>query len=1015
MRFKMSTRVLALCSSALVSSAPAFAQADATAPQEVPATDAPSADESPASEVVVTGTRLVRDGARAPTPVTVVSATALQQSAPSNIPDALNKLPIFGNSSNQATGATFQAGGLANRTGNFLNLRSLESDRVLVLLNGSRVPPTNQGNAVDTNVLPNLLISRVDVVTGGASAAYGSDAVTGVVNFVLDERFNGIKGVAQAGISDAGDNFNHRYGVAIGTPIGDRVHIIASYEHFDSNGVSSLYDRDWANNQPIQTGSGLATDPIRNFTFGRNNDTTFGGLVPGGPLATLFSGYTRTRFDSSGRLVPFIRGLPTNNSTRESGGDGFYFGREKGHTIPLVAPLKTDQVFARGLFDITDSLQFYSQGSYARSEVSTQTAIYQAPVTNQGRRITLFPDNPFLLPLQQQLASISGAPAIPATGLQVGRAFDDVPLMSQRSVTKFYHFQAGFKGELGSNWKWDVNYVNGRSEFTLAANEFDSRRYFAALDAVRDPASGRVVCRVNLVNPTFAAANGLSGCVPMNVLGEGNVDPAAVAFVRQDSTSRILNKMWYANANLQGDLFEMPAGAVRLAVGVEYREQTLDQSSNADPAVFSTPGYRAAYFGNTDPANLSIRGVAPNALAFTVTNVGLASGTQTVKEAYGELQVPLLKDQPFANILELNLAGRYTDYKTSGAVKTWKAGLVWAPVEGLRFRGTYSRDIAAPSLFSLFAGSNVTTAGVQDYLTIDPATGRPRFDVAQVVSEGNASLQPEFGTTKVLGVVVTPRAIPGLTVSVDAYDIQIKGAIQTTSTDAQLEACRVSGGTAPVCDFIERPGSNTDTSFGNFPTRVRVVPQNLASLQTRGLDFEIGYTTPLDSLFPSVGGTLSLRAFVNYLDKFDTTGSATAPTIHRAGRVFAGVGVRGLPRWKGLLTQSYSSDRFSISFNERFTGSYLRYTTETYATSTAFAGEVLPPSKAPSRVYVDANFTYDLLDRNRMQLFFNVQNLFNVDPPVLPNEQSTHLSAPTDRSFYDVIGRQFTIGVRAKF
>jgi hypothetical protein len=245
-----------------------------------------------------------------------------------------------------------------------------------------------------------------------------------------------------------------------------------------------------------------------------------------------------------------------------------------------------------------------------------------------------------------------------------------------------------------------------------------------------------------------------------------------------------------------------------------------------------------------------------------------------------------------------------------------------------------------------------------------------------------------------------------LTFSVDAYRVSIKGAIDTQSAISQLLDCFNSNGTAPVCSLIDRPISPTSTAPGNYPTTIRVVPQNLANLLTKGIDIEASYRFSLDSLFPGAGGDLTLRAFVNYLDAYDTQATAGSAVRNRAGRVTADVDGQGLPRWKGMLTQTYSNDRLGLSISERFTGKYtLGSPNIIYAV----------PVVAPNRVYVDTNLSYDFGQDKNIQAFVNVQNLFNIDPPQLNTALITNLSVSTDKAAYDVIGRYFTAGVRVKF
>ncbi|GAB7555411.1 TonB-dependent receptor [Novosphingobium sp. 11B] len=934
---------------------------------------ASAANGASTADIIVTGSRLARNGSQAPTPVTAVTSQDLVQAAPSSIADALNKLPVFAASSNQNTGGTSAA--TSSAKGNYLNLRGLGSQRLLTLLNGSRVVPTTNTNAVDTNLLPQLLVSRVDVVTGGASAVYGSDAVTGVVNYVLDEKFEGVKAVAQRGVSTYGDDASYRLGVAGGFSLGNRIHVLASYERYDSDGVGSLNDRPWSHPDVALTGAGTAANPYVQTPMARTSVMSYGGLISTGVLAG-------QRFLPDGTLTPFVNGARTGSSATQAGGDGIVY------TTALAASLKTDQGFLRTSVDLTDDIEFFAQGIYGRSETQFDTqAVSNRP--NSNRTLTIYRDNAYLNPAIGALLDAAGQGSF-----QMGRHFNDMPLMHAKSVTTYWSGQAGLKGTFAGSWGWDVNFVRGRSKLNLDSNELDARRFFASIDAVRDPSTNQVVCRITLTNPGF-----LPGCVPMNPLGDGNVSAEATAYTRQLSRSQIVNDMYYVNANIHGDLFELPAGPVRIAVGAEYRHQKLEQTSNADPASLATPAQRAAYFGN-------IRGVPSNALTYLVNNVGQASGSQAIKEVYGELSIPLFKDQPFAQALDLDLAGRVTNYRTSGTVETWKAGLSWTPVRGLRVRATQSRDIAAPSLFDLYAGPNVRNIGVQDPLTNTQ-------NVVAVINQGNRNIDPEKADTTTVGVVFQPAAVPGLTLSIDAYRIKVKGAIQTTSEITQLAECQASGGTAPVCSLIVRPFPYSNTTPANAPTAIYVVPLNLAALTTQGIDFELNYSTSLDGLFGTDAGRLSLRAFANYLDKYDTQNASSQPVVHRAGRTIngysSGTGVAGggLPKWRGMLTQTYSQEDFDITFTERFTGSFNRGVTEVFAPGFQ--------TRSPNRTYVDANINFNIPLPSKPQFFINVQNLFNVKPPVQQYGAATGLNAPTDTTIYDTIGRFFTVGVRAQF
>jgi iron complex outermembrane recepter protein len=915
-----------------------------------------AAEEKEAQEVVVTGSRAIRDGSAAPTPVTTVTTEALTQTAPSNIPDALNRLPQFQLSANQYRSVTFNA--TSGLQGNYLNLRALGSQRVLVMLDGTRVPPTSSTNAVDSNILPQMLIERVDVVTGGASAAYGSDAVSGVVNYILNKKFAGVQSLVQAGTSEHGDAQSYRLGLAAGSGFAnDAGHVEFSIEHYTNDGISRQDRRPRYDDFSLIVGTGTTANPFTQIFNARYNDLTFGGLVRSGPLA----GKT---FNPDGSVSPFVPGTPTGTSNIVVGGQGAY--------IPptvLVPKLETNQAFARTSYDFSDRLGAFLQGSYGRSETSYLSA-FAARRAGTSNGITMFADNPYLNPAV--LTALGAAPSF-----TLSRLFSDAPGNQQQSITKSYNIQLGLTGKFASSLAWDASYVHGDAQLDLSQVEQNNRNFYAAIDAVRGP-DGKIVCRVSLVNPSL-----VPGCLPLNVLGLGNLDPASLSFIRRASRSQIENELDIVAANLRGDLFALPAGALSFAVGAEARWQDLTQTSNADPAV------PVDYTG--------IRGVPAGVLPFATTNVGSALGHQSVKEAYGELNVPLLKDKVFARRLDLNGAIRYTDYKTSGAVRTWKVGTIYEPIPDIRFRATASRDIAAPSLFDLFAGAQATILAQPD-----PHTGVS--GPITTITAGNPDIQPERADTYVVGLVLNPSFVPRLTVSIDGYRIAIKDAIGSTDSLTELNDCERSGGTAPVCALITRPLPFSDTSPANFPTQILVGSRNLASLRVSGIDTEINYTLPLEDVM-GLSGSLELRGFASYLDSYETKANATAATVERAGKVIGLATTGGLPRWRTTLQQAYRKGDFFIQLAERATSHYDRTTVEVFDPSYV---------RAAGRIYTDLYLSQGLAN-NRYTVFFKVDNLFDVDAPYETATVNPGFTYPIDKNNYDVVGRSFTAGIKLTF
>ena len=920
---------------------------------------AAQAQEAPKSaevdEVVVSGSRIKRDGFLSPTPVTVLTAENLQDRAPSNMADALNRLPQFLNSISNNQSSTFSAAG--NPQGNFLNLRGLGVNRSLILLDGVRVPPTNASGGVDINMLPQTLVKRVEVVTGGASAAYGSDAVVGVVNFILDTEFTGIKGSLQGATSYKGDHDAVKASVALGRPFaGGRGHVLFSAEHFDVAGLRQA-DRRNGDANILTVGTGAAANPYRVVSDARYPNMVFGGLIASGPLAN-------NRFLPDGSLTRFVQGASTGaGSAIVVGGDGGFHPSSQS----LLSGLRTDQLFARVSYELTPAVKAHLQATFGESRNTFDVgAISFTPAT-----ITIFADNAFLTP-----AVRAGLGATPS--FTFGTIRRDLPLSTVDLLNNSLTFNAGLEGELGAGWTWDATYVYGAAKQRQISREANLTNLYAGIDAVRDPA-GRIVCRAALINPAR-----YSGCVPINLFGEGNVTPEAIAYLRQPSQFQVDNEINIVDLNFQGDIFSTWAGPISVAFGGELRRQTLNQTSNADPAI---------------PRDFSsLRGVPANSLWFARQNVGVAAGKVTVKEAYAEAVVPLARDLPWAQALDLNGAVRVTDYSTTGRVTTWKVGVNYQPFSDLRFRATASRDIAAPGLSQLFAGLQASPSSAA---TPDPHTNTTGTYLIQ--NSGNPDLKPEKGSMAVVGFVYSPSWLEGLSVSADVTSLLIEDAITTQQANLQIIDCESSGGTAPVCDLIIRPRPFSDRSAANYPTIVNVVPQNLSKQYSVDVDFEVSYRTALSRLSPGLSGDVGVRVLATYNPTIDRKVSAFNTTQEGAGGTFGGDLVNdGFPKWRGSAEFLYRNGPIEVIVSERFTGRFRRDYFQVFADTKV----------APNVIYTDLSLKYALADENRTVAFLTVENLFNKKPPLVPSAQNPGLQYPTNKRAYDVVGTYVTLGLR---
>ncbi len=966
-----------LTTSALSFAMPAFAQSAAV-------------DEAEAEEqIVVTGTRIVRDGYTAPTPVTVATTDDLLKSTPSSVPDALNKLPQFANSLSPSKAAS----NFSNLPihGNILNLRGLGTTgnnpkgplRTLILFDGLRVSPTEYVGTIDTNVLPQLLMSRVDVVTGGASAAWGSDAVAGVVNFVLNKDFTGVTGVVQAGVAERGYAENQRIGVAAGTTFSNgRGHLLFSAEYNNNDGMKRR-EREISNQGYNFVGSvigggtpGTTTNP---YTIARdvrisalaNNARITASSVAGNPLVGRV-------VNSDGTTRPFDTGTAVGTAGFQTGGDGYKITQENAAIIPG----KTYQTFGRLAYDVSDDVNVYVQGLFSRSDYiyPTQTNALVPP----SQAVTLYSGNPYLPAAIQ--ATLTG----PTDSITIGQYDAGQPQPIAKERTDYWMATAGIDGKFGG-FKWSVNYSHGESKHLMdTSGLYDNKKLHAAADVVL--VNGTPTCRV-LTDPTVAAQ--YAGCQPINFLA-GNpakATPAGYAYATGTSSYDATIKQDSIAANISGALFDLPAGPVDVAAGVEYRKQSLLLTSNADPANLDTAAKRSAYFAG-------LRGVPSGALFFWLTNVGQANGSYSVMEGFAEVAVPVLKDTPGFQELSLNGALRVTDYSTSGTVSTWKVGGTWKPVSDLLLRAAYSRDIRAPNLFELFSGAQSGIGIVND--TVINGIGSGINQNVSSVTKGNQNLTPEKAKTLTIGGVFSPSGLPGFSVAIDYYSIKVDSLIDQLSAQQILTNCGNSSGTGPECALISRASPTT------FPTLITIAPANIAFLKTAGIDFDASYRTRIGN-----SGNLSLRLYANYLAKFDTQQFAGAPTLHYAGVNVVGSNPAGYPRLRGSLTVDYENDNFGITLSEQMIGS-MRLDIPGALPNGARVNFVNPDVGAVFYTDLTIRGKINIGEGRKLEPFLTINNLFDRNPPLIPGTVPG-VNLPTNIAVYDIVGRAYTAGVRFKF
>ena len=722
----------------LPQSPPATPTSPPVASSEMPP---PAASQAPSAvqDIVVTGSRLVRNGNASPSPVTVVSTKDLLTTTPGvSLAESLNTIPAFSGSRQSTSNPTntgTQSGG--NGAANTLNLRNLGANRTLILEDGLRVPPTLFNGLVDVDAIPQMLIDRVDIVTGGVAAVYGSDAVSGVVNYIVNHKLEGFRMQASAGISQYGDDGRKDIGLAYGTKIGDRLHLEFSYEYRKEDEVASRASRPYLDQVGV-TGAGTTANPYVLQTDLRQSGSPFGGLITSGAL----KGQT---FNSNGVLSPFVNGVATGSSGIQVGGEGGYFDGS------LISGSEAHQAFGRADYDVTDSIHAFVQfsGNFKKNVSDGDSATLQ--------NVTLSRSDAFLP------ASVRAL--IPATQstFTYSQLLNEIPDVHENITSTQLIFTGGLNGKLGG-WNWSTDYTHGSTKLdNELSNDVDRQKLAAALDAVSS--NGNIVCNASLTNSAY------SNCVPFNPFGPTAASAAAINYVTDTVSYKTTTTTDDVVAQINGKVIDGWAGPITAALSGEWRRIAFRSTSSSTPANIAdctSLRYNCVSAGGTTAAtslNDFQFGSAPGVLS------------QNVAEIAGEGEVPILRDVWLIHALNLNGAVRYTHYSTSGNYLTWKIGGDLELSNSLRFRATRSRDIRAPTLYELFAAPSQTIVRATDTLT-NTANSVPQ------VTLSNPSLKAEIGNTFTAGVVWKPAR--NLSLSVDYYHIKISDAItQVTGVDDQ--------------------------------------------------------------------------------------------------------------------------------------------------------------------------------------------------------------------------------------
>jgi iron complex outermembrane receptor protein len=966
-----------------LTSSPAFAQV--AAPQA-------AADEAPTKDIVVTGSRISNPNLSSVSPVTVVTAQELKNQGTTRVEDLLNSLPqVFANEgSTDSNGAS----GIAT-----VDLRDLGPVRTLVLINGRRLGSGDPTDPVsDLNFIPGSLIQRIDVLTGGASATYGSDALAGVVNFILKKDFEGVELDAQYSVYNHVNDFHStNYDAALAARgynpprgnttggAGKNVTLTMGAGFDDGRGHVTAY-AGWRQVNAVTQGD-------RDFSYCAYSASSSGSC--GGSSTSANGRFRTTRNVGTGSQAVYAPTGPsytldpaTNTTTRafrrySSTRDGFNYN-------PYNYFQRPDERYTLGAFanyEINDSFKPYLEvmfmDDHTRAQIAPSGAFF-------GTDFKINCNNPLMSAAQQ--AALCGANAGTPTlqSVYVGRRnvegagrVDDLRHVDYRVV-------AGMKGNIGEAWSYDVYGSLWRAELTERyENDFSRRKINNSLNVVTDPTTLQPVCASKLDGTD-------ANCVPWNIFTIGGVSQAAASYLATPGFKQGQSTQYVASAVISGDLgkygIQSPAAATgfQIAMGAEYRKERTELSNDIEFSTGDLAG-QGSPFGVRD------------------INAGY-----NVKEVFVEGVMPLVSDKPGIETLGVTAAYRHSSYSLVGQTDTYKAQIEYAPIKQIRFRAGYNRAVRAPNNLELFSTPNVglfsgrdpcagpaptATLAACQRTGVTPAMyglidSNPANQYDQLTS-GNGTLRPEIGDTFTVGAVVNP--IRNFNLTVDAYDIKVKKLISSYGANYILSQCIAGTNTATFCPLVQRaPGSGSLWYGGGYVVNSTL---NLGEVHTRGID-----VTALYKLDLGAASSLTFDMVGTYLDKFDTTRIAGGTVDHCAGFFGARACGTPLPKWRSKLRVTYAlANGLSVSGAWRYFNG---------VTNDDLANVPKEVAKIPSVSYFDLTMSARIGEHYTFRI--GAQNLLDKTPPFLDGNYSNN-GSNTYAQVYDSLGRYIYAAVQLNF
>jgi outer membrane receptor protein involved in Fe transport len=941
-------------------------------------------------EIVVTGSRIRRDTFNAPTPLSVITAESIRESGQTSIGDLLLEQPNI----NPATNSQNSSGTLFLAGQTRADIRGIGPTRTLVLMDGRRLPFSDASSpAVDLNTIPSLMVERIETIAGGASAVYGSEAISGVVNFIMKKQQDGLEIDLQAGIAEDGDGEEYRAGFNWGSKFfDDKLNVLIGGEFAKQDKVMQK-DRDWAY-------PGIRRDtrptPQTIILNSRTNNSPFGvfQLTPTRAVALDIRNPTNVVRLSAACSTPTVQ----PDCQDEALGYSTFFNTLQG---------KSDRSVIRGYADykVTDNWKVFVDSTYVKAGgYGIFTPAFSSAPGGGTMPVVLRGDNAFLNGSGTTAAALraewlaAGKTFTQGSTAQVGKNWREFGGRDVKTEREQIRIAGGFEGKFQTFGR-DVN-VDGYAQYsrldgtTISYNVPNIARVQQATDAV--VLNGQVVCR--------DAGARAAGCTPWDLVNGPSRE--AILWTNANSTTDQTVKQTVAGLNFATDLFTLPAGPVGVAFGAEYRKEESEFVQDA-------LGATGALFFNA---------------------IGTRSGEYSTKEAYGEIRIPILKDVPFAEELSFEVAGRVSDYSTIGGTDQLRLHAEWAPVKDIRFRATQSTAVRAPNIVELFApqSRNFTTAAIdpcdkdvfrtasaaqQAARRVTCAAAIPGYNPLTFISNfgvgrsslpllqgGNPNLEAERAHTYEYGVVIQPRWVPGLQVSADFFKYNITNQVGLVAINTLLQnLCHDSAqayASNPFCAQIQRDptGANGGAVPGGV-VQVVLVNQNVASVKVEGWDYSASYGFHTEDLFGQDFGDIALRVDATWMYQFTAQGLPGQAYVQAANTMN-----NGTPEWKGNASARWSYDKASFTWSTIYVGSMI-------STSAVQPGSITR-YKTGDYFRHDARVTYKLNDQTMLRA--GVVNLFDKHPPQIP-ENSIYTGTGTGSSQYDNRGRFFFVGAGLNF